>query len=50
LLIDNYEVANQASRINNEQSTIKNQPLMSFKDFDNFPFGWADHEDIAMAL
>ena len=23
---------------------------MSFKDFDDFPFGWADHEDIAMAL
>ncbi|WP_116127427.1 Fe-S cluster assembly protein IscX [Lewinella sp. IMCC34183] len=23
---------------------------MSFKDFDDFPFGWADHEDIAIAL
>jgi FeS assembly protein IscX len=23
---------------------------VSFKDFDDFPFGWADHEDIAMAL
>ena len=23
---------------------------MSFKDFDDFPFGWNDHEDIAMAL
>lgn len=23
---------------------------MSFKDFDDFPINWVDHEDIAMAL
>lgn len=23
---------------------------MSFKDFNDFPFGWPDHEDIAIAL
>ncbi len=23
---------------------------MPFQDFDNMPIGWADHEDIAMAL
>ena len=23
---------------------------MAFQDFDNMPIGWAEHEDIAMAL